>query len=481
MLNPTEKALKEEDEMRRGAKGTAGQQVMKDADEARIADLEKSQDKTRATISGASDKMSTDAVGDTVGKRVRDAYQKADDAVDKAYAKAFDPQAQAAAGVAPEVDIKLVKDLPNQVTGSLIDGNQIFAITKEGTPKSFQIKEMLNDWAKTGRLPTEIFPGEVMAPGGGVSWQSVDWMRKYINGLRKQAEAAARASGDWTDFGGVNRMLQTFDSEFGKSNALLNDARAAHADMMGKFHPNAKNSAAGVVDTMRKLLNENNVGNTNFNTLFGEGKLTGGAQQGVFDHLKKVVGSDPEAMTAMKEGMLHNLFYSPDNVRLSPRKTATALQKGLEGRREGAFSSLFNDDDLAALSRHHDLTDIVDKSVVVKQPSKTSYKLIDKGTELVKKLVGAGVAGALGYSGAHKFGIDPTLLASMTGFGGYALGDVFGGARAGSRARTLVNPAMTPPGPPLSQIGALGVLGRSPEQEPPPNYAHGGYLRTLER
>jgi hypothetical protein len=459
MLDGSEASRKAEDRMRGGGDGTGAQQIMVNADKDRAEALAKAQSDTRAGISGSADKLSPDTVGERLGKAVRDAEKLADDNVNTLYDKAFDPAEQANRGIPLAVDTKLVKDLPTQVKGAMVDGNQVFAITKESTPKSWQAQQLLNDWAKDGKLPVDIFPGEVPPPTGvdGVSWQSVKQMRSYLNSLRRQAIAAARTSNDWSDVGGMNRVMKTLDEQFGRSNSLLNEASGAHAEMMRKFYPGTKTSAAGVPDAMRKLLNPNNTGATNFNTLFSEGKLSQGAQKGVTDHLMTILGSDPEAMKAMKEGVLHNLFFNPDNVPKTPQMTSTALQKALEGRRSGVYSSLLSDDDINALSRHKALTDNVAESTKIRNPPRTSYPLLNFLGRGASALTGA----AVGAASAHKLGIPPGVLE----IGGGVAGDRLRNFLAAQRAIRATTPEAER-GMSLPLKGALSYGAARPYSEP---------------
>jgi len=488
MVDGTVKSRNAEDAMRQGAEGDRAQSIMEHADTQRLEDLRNNRDKVRADISGSTDKIAPSDVGDRIGEKVRSAYAAADAKVDAAYKKAFDPTEQAAAGVAPAVDGKLIKDLPAQVRAKMIDGNQVIAVTKEGTPKAFQAQDILNDWAKTGRLPQEIFPGEVMPPPGatGSSWSSVEVMRKYLGSLRKQAEAAARSSNDWSDYGAINRVMTAFDEQFGKANSLLNDARAEHSAMMKTFHPAAKNAPAGLVDTMRKLLNPNNAGNTNFTTLFGEGKLTGGAQAPIYDHLKTIIGNDADAMKAMKEGVLNNLWFNPDGVSLTPQASVTALTKATGARRGSAYESLLSQDDLNALSRHRDLTETIADSQKVRNPPKTSYPLLNYAKELGKRIPGA-LMGAVVMGGAgHKFGVSPEIMALMSTAGlggGHIAGGLYRDLAAARRAMGAITPAEE--SFPLSQAAAVGYLSRPSEnfsRPVEPNVlpkARGGYLRSM--
>jgi hypothetical protein len=323
-----------------------------------------------------------------------------------------------------------------------------------------------------------------MPPPGasGVSWQSAELMRKYLNGLRRNAVNAANSSRDFTDAAGMRYVLDEFDQILGKSNPLLNEARAAHAERLKTFDPDRKTGPEGLRAVMQTAGRTGEGGNTGinlYNKLFSGTKMSKGQVEAQLDHLKKIFADDPTGMQAIKEGALQRIFYNDNNVLRTPKQTATAIRDALEGNGKDTYRGLFVPEELNALRRHQERLNVVGDKQTARNPSKTSYNQNSTASRKYLMSAGAGAGAWLGHSTGIPYMGE---IGAMMGAGAAPLVEAGMNMRSAGKARQMSFPtqqmyspilAITPPAATASQIAPRNV-SISPE-----NRRRGGHLRSV--
>jgi hypothetical protein len=243
-----------------------------------------------------------------------------------------------------------------------------------------------------------------------------------------------------------------FDEELGKSNPLLNDARAAHAARVARFEPQRLN-AAGTNPVLRSLSNANETGQAIYNRLFGGATMKRGEAAALVDQLQSIYGEGSAGMRAVKEGALRRLMVDGNGNLLSPGKTATAIRNALNGPQGPVYRALLSPEELGKLSRYADTNGIVGAATAARNPSKTSYGLIRSilGEALRHKTAGLGAAAGFAMGGPAGAGI------------GYAAGDfaakTIGKAlseRAGARAARKAIAGVQEPGLLMRSLSGTG-------------------------
>jgi hypothetical protein len=450
--------LSKEDNMRYGRDGQAPK-VMKEFDGRQDEAIANATDGLRSGMTGQPAAMTPAEIGDTLSDAYKSTALAAKRAVTAKYDAAFDPQALAKAGVESDLPIEAVYGLKNKIEDSFLHPDRpggLLVPTDATAPNTMAALKMLDQFSETGgigsafnkvtRPPNGPLPGDTAAPTvSGISWQQMDLVRKMLNGLRSGARANP------TDLAGMRRVMDVFDEELGKRNPLLNHARSAHQARVSVFDPQRTN-AQGVNPILKTLANDNNPGQLIYNKLFNGTAMKNGEAGPIVDALKAIVGNNPQAVQALREGMLNRLFEK-DGSALSPKKTATAISKSLEGAPGQVYAQLFSPRELAKLSDYGDLLDHVGTTRTAQNASKTSYNF-----PWLKHRTGAGIAGAAGAALGHATGIPYAGEAGL--MAGAAIGSGLDNWLAFARAQKLANGAhYSPPTivPAIARAGAGGA------------------------
>jgi hypothetical protein len=272
----------------------------------------------------------------------------------------------------------------------------------------------------------------------------------------------------------MRRIMDAYDDQLGKKNPLLNQARNAHSERVNTFDPNRDSSAAGVRDVTKAALNTENTGYTLYNKLFNSSGLKRGEGLGVVKAIKAGVGSDPEAMSAMREGALHRIFRDPLNGEpISPQKASTNLKQVLSGPMADTYRELFTPEQLRALSRQQALANNVARSSKIGNPPNTSYKLESDARRRWAMGVGATLGSGAAYS-LHGLGlpVPPLVGEGLGAAAGYAAGRYGLDPFYAAKARRFSSPGRYPVGP--SQLPNLAPAAE--EMQSSQNRARGGYF-----
>jgi hypothetical protein len=508
MVTKSNAHLLEEDRMRAGSRGPEAMTIINDADQARLGSLDGATNKIRTDLTGNPTPMPPAAIGETISERFGVAHDAAKKNVREAYDRAFNPDELQQAGVPSHVPETTLRGLTHEITNKLVGGDRPFVATKETAPNTMKAVEALNDYARTGRLPSAI-PGEPLPPGGaaGVSWQSADLMRRYINGLRESSKMNP------TDLMGTRRVIDAFDEQFGKANPLLNDARRMHKERVELFDPNRNRAGAGVSNVLKAAGNTENTGYTLYNKLFGGSHMKKGEAAKTVDHLKQIFTNDPEGLAAVKEGAIQRLFHDPNTYeKLSPQKSASRLKEALNGPAADTYSALFTPEELARLRRYHAVAqDVADHTKKLNPPNtahtetmmKREGEFRDRGIKKLQAMLdtaGSVAGGVLGATLGGGFGHGAVGAAGGVGAGGIGahyvtpmLANRFGprtGARMmaaedsafGDAARGAINPGRTPIPEARGMTPWIGApAAQATTHQPSEPFRRGGYLRQAKR
>jgi hypothetical protein len=414
-----------EDRLRyEGGAGGEAQRVMQAFDDNQLRQLEGAGERVRSGMTGAREALTPSRIGEVISNEYTSARNAARDRVRGLYDRAFDPDALAAAGVASDVPIETVMGLPNQIRTAFMHPDRpggILVPTPETTPSAMRAMTMLDRFGQSGEIHSAI-PG-MTAPsmrdplGGrmtptGIGWQQMDLMRKMLDGLRRGAASNP------TDRAAMRRIMDVFDEQMGRSNPLLNEARAAHMERVRLFDPQRTN-AKGSNSVLKDLSNDNNPGQTIYNALFEGAPLKRGEAGPLIQQLQTMFGENAPAMQAIREGMLQRLLVDKRSGQsLSPVKASRAIREALEGPQAEIYAALFPPAELHRLARYGELLEHIGTTRAAQNPSKTSYPLL----KYARARDGAGVGAAVGA------GVGASVGGPIGGAVGAAVGGGAGGA-----------------------------------------------------
>jgi hypothetical protein len=462
------RAIRDEDKLRQGVYGDEAYQKMTKATETQRGAIEDAAERTRAALSGSA----TAHTPEDIGAKLASEYQKVDKAaktaVTRAYDDAFDPAKITAVGASPVVPRADIRQLQPEIYNTFT--NQTSGVPEQITPqlnpKTMAAIEYLNQFSQTGVLPG-AFPGRAPPPNmsvGGLDWKTVEAARKYINNLRTSAKA------DPVDGRTLGMVLDAFDGTFGKSNPLLNQARDLHRQRMQLLRPQ-DNNAVGINAPLEAMSNPGNSGMTTYKAVMDRA-LRAGEGAPMIEHLKKVFANSPEAMVALREGLLSRVLTDPvTGKELSPIRAATALQKALEGSQGEAYRALFQGADLSQMGRFHDLLERVGRTNTRLNAPGSGYmptEALRKGTAYsLATALGAGLGHLTGFPGAE-------ILGGAAGAGIANQGLRITGGRAADKALSGALPYAGVTRRPVPM--PAGYLSNQviPQEE---QRARGGYLR----
>ena len=192
----------------------------------------------------------------------------------------------------------------------------------------------------------------------------------------------------------------------------------------------------------------------------------------MIEHLKKVFANSPDAMVALREGLLSRVLTDPvTGKELSPIRAATALQKALEGSQGEAYRALFQGADLSQMGRFHDLLERVGRTNARLNAPGSGYmptEALRKGTAYsLATALGAGLGHLTGFPGAE-------ILGGVAGAGIANQGLRITGGRAADKALSGALPYAGISRRPVPM--PAGYLSNQviPQEE---QRARGGYLR----
>ena len=464
--------LRLEDQLRQGGKGDEAHSLLREYGEGQRRAATAAGERLRAAATEANTPLTPEQIGTTLSEGYRSANTAARNRVTQAYTDAFDPTVLQARNIPLEVPRADVRELQpalfnrfgNQQTG------EVMPITEDLHPRAMAAIRYLNEFSESGRLPN-AFPGAPAPPvnqaTGPMNWRVVDAARKHISGLR---EAAHDNPADQRALG---MIMDTFDEQFGRSNPALNDARQLHRARMERFEPNDRN-AVGINPMLEAMQNSENPGQVAFNILTGSTPMKKGEGVAVVNRLRDIYDNNPQAMAAMREGMLARVLVDPKTGQnLTAVNAANALQKALDGAEGDVYRALFHGTTLDQMGRFQYLMNRVGRASARDNPSGTSYPIMKaltkSGPEVVGGLAGAGLAHLSGIPGAEFAGA----------YVGSKAGD-FVAEQLGSRA---ANKAMR------GDLPYWGVrrrpvplpYGQMSDQDSSEGRTRGGYLRRAIR
>ena len=451
--------LSREDNLRYAREGQA-QTVMRGFDATQDEQIAAATSRLREGMSGRQNAMTPDEIGDVLGTTYQTERQAARNRVSTLYDRAFNLDHLAAAGARSDVPIESVYGLRNALETAFIHSDRPMVPTPELTPATFRAIQMINEFSETGGIRSS-FPRATMPPQGaatgqplvtGISWNQMDTLRKHLNGLRSQARTNP------ADLAGMRRVLDVFDDSMGQLNPLLNEARSAHSMRVQRFDPQRTN-AAGVNTFLGTIANESNPGKLIFDKLFNSNAIRNGTAGPMLQQLSDIAGHNPQAMAAVREGMLNRLMTNlKTGEAYSPKISANNIRDALGGQSSNAYRMVFGPDELAQLGRYQELLDQIGMTRTARNPSKTSYNV----NPMLKSMRGAVLGDAIGHGAGAATGIPMAgPIGGAIGAGiGSGLDGLLGNVRDHRAALRAVSGDYTAPStPPRIANGLAGTIG----------------------
>ena len=477
-----------EDQLRHGAYGQTAKTQLAEFGADQNQALNEAAAKARRDVTGSPTKMDPETIGKTLVQEFNVEDTAAKRAVTQAYDDSFDAAKLQAAGAQPAASRADVRNLSPNLDNAFVDQatGVVEQVTPVLNPNTIEGVKFLKQFSETGVLPG-AFPNAAPPANmltGPTDWKTVESARKYINGLRVMAKANP------ADARSLGMVLDAFDNTFTPGNPLIGTARKLHSERVNLFRPQKKN-AVGINSPLEILSNPQNAGMAAYNRIM-DGAIKTGEGAPMIAHLQKVFANNPQAMTALKEGMLSRILVNKKtNEVLTAGKARTALQTALTGQEGAAYREIFQGSDLSTMGRFQDLLERIAKTSHAENPSKSGYlpsQLIRKSSAALKGGAAGAVLGAL--AGMPIPVIGPFLGGAIgTGLGTSMGAAVAAGAgnRAANRAVSGGLPRTVRPRPvgyfaneAAKPVG--GVVGDvvdyfTPEEE----RARGGYLRMRGR
>jgi hypothetical protein len=435
--------LSKEDNLRYARDGQSPR-VMQRFDDAQDTQITNATDRVRQNLTGSQTAMGADDIGRVLGDAYGTERQAARNRVSALYDRAFNADELAAAGVRSDVPVETVMGLRNAIDSAFNYADRpMFPPTPEVTPGAYRAIQAINQFSDANGGLRSAYNNLTMPPQGGnplvtgVSWQSVDQLRKML----VQARAGARANP--ADAAALDRIMEGFDQHVGQTNPLLNQARDAHSMRVQRFDPQRTN-AAGVNNFLQAISNDANPGKLIFDRLFNSNSIKAGTAEPLIEQLTQIAGHNPQAMSAIREGMLTRLTTNlKTGEAFSPKVTSNNIRDALGGQSSNAYRMLFNDGDLAQLGRYGELLDQIGTTRIAQNASKTSYNL----APLMQRIAGMGLGALTGHGIGASLGT--TFAGPVGGAIGAAIGDQVGrfgsNVMAHAAARRAVSGDYTPP------------------------------------
>ena len=466
-----------EDQLRHGAYGQSAKTQLKEFGVDQNQALNEAAAGVRRGVTGSPTKLEPEDIGKTLVREFNAENTAAKRAVTQAYDDAFDRAKLQAAGAQPAASRADVRNLQPNLDNAFIDPatGVVEQVTPVLNPNTIEGVKFLKQFSETGALPG-AFPN-VAPPAntltGPTDWKTVESARKYINSLRVAAKANP------ADARSLGMVLDAFDNTFTPGNPLIGNARKLHSERVNLFNPQKRN-ATGINAPLEILNNPNNAGMAAYNRIM-DGALKTGEGAPLIAHLKKVYANSPDAMTALKEGMLSRILVNKKtNEVLTAGRARTALQTALKGQEGAAYRELFQGSQLSEMGRFQDLLTRIAETVPAINASKSGYT----PSQLIRKSGAAIRGGLIGGTIGGAFGAPIPVIGPLMGAGiGASVGSGIGamaatgaGNRAANRA---VSGALPSAGFPRRTVpmpaGYLSNQVAPPEEVE--QRARGGYLR----
>lgn len=471
-----------EDKLRHGAGGDqAGKMMHGFSGEQRQA-LNEAGASVRSTATGSSKAIEPEDIGRKLASEYNAVDTSAKAKVTQAYEDAFDPAKLTAAGAQPVVPRADIRNLQPKLYDAFTDPSTgvVEQVSAKLNPNTMEAIEYLNKFSETGALPG-AFPGR--APPANTlnaptDWQTVEAARKYINGLRTASKANP------TDARTLGKVLDAFDDTFGGSNPLIANARKLHSERVNLLRPQ-KSNAVGINAPLTAMSNPQNSGMTVYNAVM-ERALKSGEGAPMIAHLKKVFANSPEALTALKEGLLSHVLTDPHtNKLLTPLRARTALQKALQGKEGAAYRELFKEADLSQMGRFQSLLERVGETNARINASGSGYAptlSVERGKAATRGgVLGAGLGAGLGTLTGLPFA---PLVGGAIGSGiGSGVGVMAAKRASNKAAESAISGALPYAGVQRRPVGYLAneAANQIMPQLRGEQRARGGYLRTRGR
>lgn len=444
--------LSREDKIRQGAHGGDAQKIMVDHDLAQRESLANAGNELRLDMTGSAQRMTPEQIGFELQRGYHAARNAAREGVSEAYGTAFDPNTLGLFGVPDKIRIG---DLRPQIVSSFADvnrpGGHLYP-SIENTPNTMRAIEDITNFSRTGHVPTAF---DTARAGSNVTvtavnWELVDSMRKKLDTYRKAAQKNPQ------DAEAMRRVLDVFDENLGKVNPLVGWAHDAHTSRMRTYEPGRQGRVEpGANETLKSLLNSENPGQAIYNKLFSGATLARGEAGPLVSRLLEIYRNDPRAIQALREGALERLLVNKkDFEALSPVKTGTSIREALNGPNGDIYRALFTPEQLRDLQQYGDFSAMVGQSQAKRNPSGTSYPIVEKLRRYGFQGIGGGVGALTGREIGSHFGAPEVGLGA-----GAAIGSSVGQGAEHIASQRYARQATRPPvAQPWQTGGAQAVV-----------------------
>jgi hypothetical protein len=229
------------------------------------------------------------------------------------------------------------------------------------------IETIRNGFGQTDRLrPPEPGAG---APRPNVTGTDIDELRKDLIALQRQANNAARTSGDNTDARAVQRIISAYDDvveqavEAGTVRGdgreflrLLGEARAAHRAMKQAFSSRGPNDEVGKIVEKIVLRDVDQRATPDWiaEKAFGpEGNPGGQTATRVARRIREQFGEQSDEWAAYRQGLLaHITETAPGTAPRTPEQIAERMMEFDNGRGRQLAREAFSPDELQRLQAH---------------------------------------------------------------------------------------------------------------------------------
>jgi hypothetical protein len=403
-----------EDQMRQGAKGAPARRVLQRFGDDQAEAAQTAIDTTRRGLTTAVEPMTPSVAGDAIGSAWDSAARQLANTRNQAYEFTF---------TQPGVfDANAFRNTGDFIRQRLTDAAKPVILDDALTPNAVRALREAEGLGLGAPVNRALPKDDVLSAGAqpaGVSMQDIDRARRRMLAFKDAAWGKDR-----TDGRAASAVVQAFDDRVeaalraglfdGDPRVLdtLLGARSLHALWRERF--GKQRDHMGLVNQfIATAAKEGRSGQDLFNALYGAGQL--GSRQGakaMMEHVTRVLGDNPEAMMALREGALHRMLGGIDTAG-GQKATYGAMAKGIEQAMSGngreVVDALFTGAERQQIQRLGSALQTLADSMNRRNPSGTSYPLLN----FLRKQAGAGLGALIGHALGSKIGIPYAAEAGM--------------------------------------------------------------------
>lgn len=403
-----EAALIAEDQMRQGAKGTPAQSVIREFGENQGNAAETAVDSLRRNLTSAMEPMAPSDIGNAVGGAWERASGNLLNARDRAYQATFSQPGIFEPGAFRNTATSIQQRLsdPARPGGAVVLDDTL-------TPNAIRALEEIKSIGfgpRPNRAMTADMIRETPTPTP-ITMQELDRVRKVALAAKSAAyrnnaedgRAASAVVGSLDDHIADAMKAGLFDGDQRTLDMLLG-SRQLHTLWRQRFGTQRDNMGLvnGFISTAAK---DGRSGQDLFNALYGAGQL--GSRQGaraMMEHVTRVLGDNPEAMMALREGAINRILGGVDSAggaKLTYGRMAKGIEQAMAGPGREVVDALFTGAERQQLQRMGYTLQTLADTMNRRNPSGTSYPLLNA----LRKMTGGGMGAIIGAVLGSKTGM----------------------------------------------------------------------------